>query len=917
MDPRYLRPSRPSTGYMTTPSQTPAPYGRASPYFRQPTSGTGTSSANPREEGSYTATPTPSSAEDPVSSSYYTPSYDYGTDPSGAVSRSRMTRPSTSHTSRTSRTPFLPNSAKHTIVCALSEARGITPAVGIVFFNVDTGEAILSQISDNRFFVRTLHKLQIMEPTHLLIVSSCCPPNPKSRLYSHIEEHMPDTKITSLDRKYWSEMDGLNRIQTFAFREDAEAVKVAIEGSFYATCSFAAAMSFLETEFSVRVVPHSLRIRYQPSEDTMMIDISAIMSLEILQNRRHAASNDSLYGVIKHTLTPMGGRVLRSNLLQPSTLKESYLEPRYAALEELLTNQDLFAEVRTALKAFPDVESMLTKLVIIPKKPSVEASERAINHILMVKTFIDAVPPVFQALGPATCPLLTKIRDLCRPELTAAVRELVYQNIHEDVHYVKSALDLRNQRTFAPGINGLLDVARQAYKENTDDVHKHVEELNRIELNFLHHLLLILTKIAGEHSIEAILRFDNGRKYSLRMRAVDFEDRAIPAVLVNKTMKGRYIECLTMHLKKLNQRITDSVAEVVMLSDKVIQDLIDSIRSQLQPLYRVCDSIALLDMIASFAQTLKGGFVPNDYYATEEHRFQIVTGCNMSGKSTYIKSISLLQIMAQIGCFVPVEYASFPIVHNIFARVTTDDNIESNMSSFSLEMREMAFILSNVTHKSIVIIDELGRATSTRDGLAIAIAIAEALIQSRAIVWFATHFTELADVLADRPGVLNLRLVTQVSTTDNNVPKLTMMYKVESGKTEELLYGITLAKAMEFPKRFLEVAEEVAISLHQRREQNKQSSQARKMLNRRKLILNLHEQLKQVKSSEMDDSSMRSYLIRLREEFVLRMEAIENGDNQSSSNASEALGDRVDGEDGEFDDEDVFDAVDAESLWSS
>ncbi|KAK1488841.1 MutS domain V [Colletotrichum abscissum] len=944
MDARYLRPPRPSTGYMTTPSQTPAPYGRASPYFPQTTSRTGTSSANPREEGSYTATPIPSSAEDPVSSSYYTPSYDYGTDTGGTISRPRTTRPSTSHTSRTSRTPFLPNSAKHTIVCALSEARGITPAVGIVFFNVDTGEAILSQISDNRFFVRTLHKLQIMEPTHLLIVSSCCPPNPKSRLYSHIEEHMPDTKITSLDRKYWSEMDGLNRIQTFAFREDAEAVKVAIEGSFYATCSFAAAMSFLETEFSVRVVPHSLRIRYQPSEDTMMIDVSAIMSLEILQNRRHAASSDSLYGVLKHTLTPMGGRVLRSNLLQPSTLKESYLEPRFAALEELLANQDMFAEVRTALKAFPDVESMLTKLVIIPNKPSVEASERAINHVLMVKTFIDAVPPVFQALGPATCPLLTKIRDLCQPELTAAARELVYQNIHEDVHYVKSALDLRNQRTFAvkPGINGLLDVARQAYKENTDDVHKHVEELNR------------------EHSIEAILRFDNGRKYSLRMRAVDFEDRAIPAVLVNRTMRGRYIECLTMHLKKLNQRITDSVAEVVMLSDKVIQDLIDSIRTQLQPLYRVCDSIALLDMIASFAQasstfdwrrpeisdtlalkaarhpimdkTLKGGFVPNDYYATEEHRFQIVTGCNMSGKSTYIKSISLLQIMAQIGCFVPAEYASFPIVHNIFARVTTNDNIESNMSSFSLEMREMAFILryvvltqevpvltcpSNVTHKSIVIIDELGRATSTRDGLAIAIAIAEALIQSRAIVWFATHFTELADVLADRPGVLNLRLVTQVSTTDNNVPKLTMMYKVESGKTEELLYGITLAKAMAFPKRFLEVAEEVAISLHQRREQNKQSSQARKMLNRRKLILNLHEQLKQVKSSAMDDSSMRSYLIRLREEFVLRMEAIENGGNQSSSNASEALGDGMDGEDKEFEDEDVFDTVDAESLWSS
>ncbi|GKT72976.1 DNA mismatch repair protein [Colletotrichum tofieldiae] len=370
------------------------------------------------------------------------------------------------------------------------------------------------------------------------------------------------------------------------------------------------------------------------------------------------------------------------------------------------------------------------------------------NHVLLVKTFLDAVPTIFQALGPATSPLLIKIRDLCRPELTETVRNLVYGGIIEDVTYVKSALDLRNQRTFA--VKVVITQSRFRFSSPAD----------------AHQLL-------EQYSIEADLRYDMGRKYWIRLRAVDFEDRQVPPVLVNQTRKGRYIECLTMQLKKLNQRIADSVAEVVMLSDKVIQDLIDSIRTQLQPLYRVCDSIALLDMIASFAQassthdwkrpeisdtlalkaarhpildkTLKNPFVPNDYYATDDYRFQVVTGCNMSGKTTYIRSITLLQIMAQIGCFVPAEYASFPIAHNIFARVTTDDSIESNMSTFSLEMREMAFILRNVTDRSIVIIDELGRATSTRDGLAIAIAMSEALIQSRAIVWFATHFTELGE----------------------------------------------------------------------------------------------------------------------------------------------------------------------------
>ncbi|KAK2049085.1 muts domain V [Colletotrichum somersetense] len=935
--------SRPfnATSFVTPYSPLRRNYVQASPYFSQATSEGDDFSAAPRRDAASTGTTASSSWEEPVSRTAYTASTEYDCDydvPSQSGGRSVVTRPSTSYSTRTSQTPFLPHSEKHTIVCALNEGRGITPAVGVAFFNVDTGEAILSQISDNRFFVRTLHKLRIMEPSHLLIVSSCCPPNPKSRLYSHIEEHMPDSKIIPFDRKHWSEMEGLNYIQNLAFREDAEAVKVAIGGSFFATCSFSAAMKFVEHEFSFRIIPHSLRIRYQPSEDTMMIDVSAIISLEILQNLRDPRSKDSLFGILKHTRTPMGSRVLRSNLLQPSTLKDSYLEPRYDALEELLSNHDMFLAIREALKSVLDIERVLTQLVIIPSKPSVEASERAINHILMVKTFLDAVPTIYHALDPAKSPLLTKIRDLCRPGLTETVRNLIYEGILEDSTYVKSALDLRNQRTFAvkagSGVSGLLDVARQAYKENTNDVHSHVEELN------------------DEYNIQADLRYDTGRKYWVRLRAADFEERPIPPVLVNQTRKGPYIECLTIRLKKLNQRIADSVAEVVMLSDKVIQDLIDSIRTQLQPLYRVCDSITLLDMLASFAQssstndwkrpeisdtlalkaarhpildkTLRDHFVPNDYYATDGYRFHIVTGCNMSGKTTYIRSIALLQIMAQIGCYVPVEYASFAIVHNIFARVTTDDKIESNMSRFSLEMREMAFILSNVTDRSIVIIDELGRATSPRDGLAIALAMAEALIQSRAVVWFATHFTELADVLANHPGVLNLHLATQISTTANDVPKMTMLYKVESGKTEDYMYGITLAKAMPFPKRFLEVAEQVAVSLRQRREQKKLGSEMRKTLNRRKLILRLHDHLKQVSNSKLDEPALGSYLSRLREEFILRMEAIDNEGSEDRVNSSDEIlsgSETIDGseagrndDDGAFDDEDVFDAVDVDSL---
>lgn len=126
------------------------------------------------------------------------------------------------------------------IICAVSEARGIAPTVGLAFINVSTGEAVLSQICDNQSYVKTTHKLTVFEPSRLLIVSTACPPSPKSCLYSTIEEELPGVPIIPLNRKYWSETAGLEFVHALAFREDLQAIKVAIEGNFYAICSFSA-----------------------------------------------------------------------------------------------------------------------------------------------------------------------------------------------------------------------------------------------------------------------------------------------------------------------------------------------------------------------------------------------------------------------------------------------------------------------------------------------------------------------------------------------------------------------------------------------------------------------------------------------------------------------------------------------------
>lgn len=336
------------------------------------------------------------------------------------------------------------------------------------------------------------------------------------------------------------------------------------------------------------------------------------------------------------------------------------------------------------------------------------------------------------------------------------------------------------------------------------------------------------------------------------------------------------------------------------MSDQAIQKLIDDICEEVSLLFKISEAIATLDMIAAFAYlvtiqdytqpeitdvvAIKSGrhpihekihkekFIPNDTYAAQLSRFQIVTGCNMSGKSTYIRSIALMAIMAHIGSFVPAEYASFPIIHQLFVRAATVDELNSSVSTFAAEMREMSFILRNIDACSLVIVDELGRGTSSTDGLAIAIAIAEALVDSHALVWFATHFRDLARILAERAGVVNLRLAVQLSESN----RMTMLFKVEEGHVQEKFYGLALARVLPFPAQVLDVAQTVSSSLHERAERRAFGTQALATARKRKLVLHLREQLLQAYHGNIDGEDLRSWLQRLQGEFAMKMAAVEN-----------------------------------------
>ena len=192
------------------------------------------------------ATPRPSTscsyASTSKSTSYqnaYTTSTSYPIGSRPGTARPGTARPGTGRRSRASRAPSTVGGGEsQQIICAISEARGISPTVGLAFVNISTGEAVLCQICDNQFYARTINKLQVFEPTEILIVSTSGPPNPK--MYSIVEENVIGARIIMVDRKYWSESSGLEYVQQLAFVEDVEAIKVAIGGNFYATCCFAA-----------------------------------------------------------------------------------------------------------------------------------------------------------------------------------------------------------------------------------------------------------------------------------------------------------------------------------------------------------------------------------------------------------------------------------------------------------------------------------------------------------------------------------------------------------------------------------------------------------------------------------------------------------------------------------------------------
>ncbi|KAG8662281.1 hypothetical protein MANES_01G082400v8 [Manihot esculenta] len=412
-----------------------------------------------------------------------------------------------------------------------------------------------------------------------------------------------------------------------------------------------------------------------------------------------------------------------------------------------MSNEQLFFGLSQVLRKFPkDTDRILCHFCFKPKKVTNEVlgtdnarrSRVLISSIILLKTALEALPLLSKVLKDAKSFLLANIyKTVCENEKYASIRKRIGEVIDEDVLHARVPFVAQTQQCFAvkAGIDGLLDIARRTFCDTSEAIHN------------------LANKYREEFKLPNLkLPFNNRQGFYFSIPLKDIQGK-LPNKFIQVLKHGNNVHCSTLELASLNVRNKSAAEECYIRTEVCLEALLDAIREDVSLLVLLAEVLCLLDMLVnSFAHTIstklvdrytrpeftnsgplaidagrhpvlesiRNDFVPNNLFISEASNMVIVMGPNMSGKSTYLQQVCLIVILAQIGCYVPARFSTIRVVDRIFTRMGSMDNLESNSSTFMTEMKETAFVMQNVSQRSLIIMDELGRATSSSDGFAIA-----------------------------------------------------------------------------------------------------------------------------------------------------------------------------------------------------
>ena len=551
---------------------------------------------------------------------------------------------------------------------------------------------------------------------------------------------------------------------------------------------------------------HLMELKVYSTENYMVIDSSTRRNLELCETLREKGKKGSLLWVLDKTKTAMGARTLRAYVEQPLIDREE-IEERLEALEELNKNGMLRDEIREYLGPVYDLERLISRISYKSANP---------RDLIAFASSLEMLPYIKQVLKEFKTPLLQKIYE--DMDSLEDVTDLIKRAIVED-----PPLAQKDGGIIKEGYNEDVD----KFRRSRTDGKKWLSELEAKE-----------RERTGIKTMK--IKYNRVFGYSLEVTNT-FKD-LVPDNYIRKQTLTNAERYITQELKELEDLILGAEDKLYALEYELFCDVRDTVGKEVMRIQRTAKAVAALDVFASLALVaernhfvrpktnttgvidIKNGrhpvveqmiendmFIANDTYLdNHKKRVSIITGPNMAGKSTYMRQTALIVLMAQIGSFVPAEKANIGIVDRIFTRVGASDDLASGQSTFMVEMTEVANILRNATSRSLLILDEIGRGTSTFDGLAIAWAVIEHISNTKlcgAKTLFATHYHELTELEGKIPGVNNYCIAVKEKGDD-----IVFLRKIVQGGADKS-YGIQVAKLAGVPDSVIQRAKELVEEL--------------------------------------------------------------------------------------------------------
>ncbi len=688
---------------------------------------------------------------------------------------------------------MLDESKNNYICCIYAEKKHI----GICFCDISTGELYVSELSGKNYIESLKIQLSSYYPREILIGGDVV--NIKE-LSTFIKDKL-STTVEMLDDDHFAYITCHDIVKNHF----SESNFILVSDKPVVVSALGALISYL-TNTQKTGLERINRIELFNENQFMRLDFNTQRNLELTQTMLNKEKKGSLLWVLDKTKTSMGKRLLR-NWIEKPLLNVTSIINRQSAVEELVNDTVLRLDITAALAGIFDIERLMTNIVYGSAKG---------RELRSLASAIEKLPKISELVADCKSSLLKQI----------------YKNL-DTLQDVYKLIDdaIVEEPPFTVKEGGII---KKGYNQELDTVSSDMTDSTGL-----------LSKIeADQRELTGIpkLKVGYNRVFGYYIEVTNSYKEMVPDTYIRKQTLTNCERYITQDLKNIEGRILGAKERAVALEYKIFDEIRKSVASQLERIQNTAKSIAILDVITSLANVSadnryvrpevnlstniilknsrhpvvecllkKTPFVPNDVYLNcDSNRVAIITGPNMAGKSTYMRQVALIVLMAQIGSFVPASSAEIGIVDSIFTRVGASDDLASGQSTFMVEMNEVANIVTGATSKSLLILDEIGRGTSTFDGMSIARAVLEYVADKKKLgakALFATHYHELTVMEKIIDGVNNYNIAVK-KHGDN----ITFLRRIVSGGADDS-YGIEVAKLAGIPDVIIERAKEILSEL--------------------------------------------------------------------------------------------------------